>query len=196
MDTIKHAIQRIKEGLLKEIWDNTRWMYRYVKRYWIAIIIYTLIGMSGVVMGVVTSYISKDLVDIITGHQTGEVIRTFCMMIGFGIANTVITQLSNYESTWINIRIDNEIKAEIYDKILITDWESLTTYHTGDLLTRWGSDASNISGGVLSWVPNMLIYLFRFVSALGIVLVNDPTFAIFALLGVPVSALMSKTLMR
>ena len=40
MDTIKHAIQRIKEGLLKEIWDNTRWMYRYVKRYWIAIIIY------------------------------------------------------------------------------------------------------------------------------------------------------------
>ena len=77
MDTIKHAIQRIKEGLLKEIWDNTRWMYRYVKRYWIAIIIYTLIGMSGVVMGVVTSYISKDLVDIITGHQTGEVIRTF-----------------------------------------------------------------------------------------------------------------------
>ena len=196
MDTIKHAIQRIKEGLLKEIWDNTRWMYRYVKRYWIAIIIYTLIGMSGVVMGVVTSYISKDLVDIITGHQTGEVIRTFCMMIGFGIANTIITQLSNYASTWINIRIDNEIKAEIYDKILITDWESLTTYHTGDLLTRWGSDASNISGGVLSWIPNMLIYLFRFVSALGIVLVNDPTFAIFALLGVPVSALMSKTLMR
>ena len=42
----------------------------------------------------------------------------------------------------------------------------------------------------------MLIYLFRFISALAIVLVNDPTFAIFALLGVPVSALMSRTLMR
>ncbi len=196
MDTIKHAISRIKEGVLKEMLSNTLWMYSYVKRYWLAIIIYTLIGMSGVVMGVVTSYISKDLVDIITGHQTGEVIITFCMMIGFGIANTLVSQLSSYVSNWINIRVDNEIKAEIYDKILITDWESLTTYHTGDLLTRWGSDASNISGGVLSWLPNMFIYLFRFISALAIVLVNDPTFAIFALLGVPVSALMSRTLMR
>lgn len=196
MDTIKHAIARIKEGLLKEMLSNTLWMYSYVKRYWLAIIIYTLIGMSGVVMGVITSYISKDLVDIITGHQTGEVILTFCMMIGFGVANTLVSQISSYVSNWINIRVDNEIKAEIYDKILITDWESLTTYHTGDLLTRWGSDASNISGGVLSWLPNMFIYLFRFISALAIVLVNDPTFAIFALLGVPVSALMSRTLMR
>jgi ABC-type bacteriocin/lantibiotic exporter with double-glycine peptidase domain len=92
--------------------------------------------------------------------------------------------------------VDNEIKAEIYDKILITDWESLTTYHTGDLLTRWGSDASNISGGVLSWIPNALIYIFRFVSALAIVVVNDPSFALFALGGLPVSALMSRTLMR
>lgn len=196
MDTIKHAIARIKEGLLKEMLSNTLWMYSYVKRYWLAIIIYTLIGMSGVVMGVITSYISKDLVDIITGHQTGEVILTFCMMIWFGVANTLVSQISSYVSNWINIRVDNEIKAEIYDKILITDWESLTTYHTGDLLTRWGSDASNISGGVLSWLPNMFIYLFRFISALAIVLVNDPTFAIFALLGVPVSALMSRTLMR
>lgn len=195
MNTIRHAITRIKEGLLKEILSNTLWMYSYVKRYWLAIIIYTLIGMSGVITGVITSYISKDLVDIITGHQTGEVILTFCMMIGFGIANSFISQISSYVSNWINISVDNEIKAEIYDKILITDWESLTTYHTGDLLTRWGSDASNISGGVLSWLPNTFIYLFKFISALAIVVVSDPTFAIFALLGVPVSAFMSRTLM-
>lgn len=196
MNTIKHAISRIKEGLLKELLNNTIWMYTYVKRYWIAIIIYTLIGLSSVVMGVISSYISKDLVDIITGHQTGAVIATFCAMIGFGIANTIVSQLTNYVSTWIDIRIDNEIKAEIYDKILITDWESLTTYHTGDLLSRWGSDASTISSGVLSWVPNMFIAVFRFVSAFAIVMVNDPTFAIFALMGVPVSGIMSRTLMN
>ena len=57
MDTIKHAIARIKEGLLKEMLSNTLWMYSYVKRYWLAIIIYTLIGMSGVVMGVIKLYL-------------------------------------------------------------------------------------------------------------------------------------------
>ena len=36
----------------------------------------------------------------------------------------------------ISLRVDNEIKADVFDKMLSTDWESLTSYHTGDLLTR------------------------------------------------------------
>ena len=85
---------------------------------------------------------------------------------------------------------------DIFSKILVTDWESLTEYHTGDLVTRWSSDASNISSGILNWVPNLIIYTFRFISALAVVLYYDPTFALFALLGIPFSALMSRPLLR
>ena len=80
--------------------------------------------------------------------------------------------------------------------MLVTDWESLTDYHTGDLVTRWSSDASNISSGILNWIPNLIIYSFRFISALAIVLYYDPTFALFALLGMPFSALLSRPLLR
>ena len=50
----------------------------------------------------------------------------------------------------ISLRVDNEIKADVFDKMLSTDREPLTSYHTGDLLTRWSADASAISGGILS----------------------------------------------
>ncbi len=80
--------------------------------------------------------------------------------------------------------------------MLVTDWESLTAYHTGDLVTRWSSDASNISSGILNWIPNLIIYTFRFISALAIVVYYDPTFAFFALLGIPFSALLSRPLLR
>ena len=36
----------------------------------------------------------------------------------------------------ISIRVDNEIKADIYEKMLSTDWEAITHYHTGDLKVR------------------------------------------------------------
>ena len=72
--------------------------------------------------------------------------------------------------------------------MLVTDWESLTDYHTGDLVTRWSSDASNISSGILNWIPNLVIYIFRFISALFVVLYYDPTFALFALIGIPSTA--------
>ena len=79
---------------------------------------------------------------------------------------------------------------------MVTDWESLTNYHTGDLLTRWSSDASAISNGVLNFIPNTIIYSFRFISAFAMVIANDASFAVFAFLGMPVSLLLSRTLMK
>lgn len=192
----KFYMGRIRAGRLQEMLRQTRWIYEYARHYWLAMIFYTLLGLTGTVVSLLSSFVSKDLVNIITGYQAGELMKTFAAMIGLGIGSTLMNQISNYASTWIGMRVDSEIKSDIFAKILVTDWESLTQYHTGDLLTRWGSDASNISNGVLNFIPNLIIYLFRFVSALVVVVVNDVSFAVFAFLGMPVSLLLSKTLMR
>ena len=149
MNIIKHIIRRIKEGMLKDMLRQTVWIYGYARHYWKSMIFYTLSGLTGTAIGLLSSIISKDLVDIITGHQTGELLKTFCMMIGFTIGSQAISQFTSYLSSKISIRVDNEIKADIYEKMLSTDWEAITHYHTGDLLVRWSSDASNISNGIL-----------------------------------------------
>lgn len=195
-EKIAFYTRRIREGRLKEMWRQTRWIYQYARHYWIAMVAYTLLGMSSTLIALATSLVSRDLVDIITGHQTGEVIRTFCTMIALNIVTTFLGLISDYASTWIGMKVDAEIKSDIFEKILVTDWESLTNYHTGDLLTRWSADASMISNGVLNFIPNTIIYLFRFLSAFAMVIYYDWTFAVFAFLGMPVSVLLSKTLLR
>lgn len=172
------------------------WIYQYVRRYWRSMIFYTLLGMVSTVVSLGTSLVSRDLVDIITGHQTGQVVKTFAMMIGLSVGTSLLSMISNYISSRISMKVDAEIKYDIFSKIMVTDWESLTNYHTGDLLTRWSSDASNISSGVLNFIPNVIIYTFRFASALAMVLYHDASFAIFAFLGMPVSLLLSKKLMK
>ena len=188
--------KHLKQGTFKKMWTQTVWIYQYGRRYWKAMVLYTLLGLMGTGVSLISSLISKDLVDIITGHQTGQLLSTFAVMIGFSIANILVSQASSYASTFISLKVDTEIKNEIFAKMLVTDWESLTDYHTGDLVTRWSSDASNISSGILNWIPNLIIYTFRFISALAIVLYYDPTFALFALLGIPFSALLSRPLLR
>lgn len=189
-------IGRIREGRLQEMWIQTKWIYQYVRKYWLIMIFYTFLGMFSTVVSLFSSLVSRNLVDIITGHQTGMVIQTFCIMIGLGIGNTFLTQVSGYASSYLSMKVDAEIKSDIFSKILITDWESLTNYHTGDLLTRWSSDASHISDGVLSFVPNLVIYVFRFISAFTMVIYYDASFALFAFLGMPVSLILSRTLMN
>lgn len=187
---------RIKAGRLQEMWHQTVWIYQYARQHWITMIFYTMLGMSGTVLSLVGGLASKDLVDIITGRESGKLMATFCMLIGMNVGNTFVNQITNYISAKISMKVDAEIKSDIFSKILVTDWESLTNYHTGDLLVRWSSDAGNISTGVLNFIPNLVIYLFRFISAFALVIYYDASFAVFAFISMPVSLILSKTLMK
>lgn len=196
IDTIKHLFSRIRQGMLRDMWRQTKWIYRYARHYFGAMVFYTVLGLAGTLISLGSSLISKDLVDIITGHRTGELLKTFCLMIGFGIGSALAGQLLNYASSRISMKVDSEIKADIFSKMLMTDMESIAGYRTGDLLTRWSQDASNISNGVLNFLPNLIIYLFKFICAFAIILCHDASFAFFAMLGVPFSAIMSRTLLK
>ena len=195
-ERLTFILKRIREGRLQEMWRETLWIYGYAKHYWPAMIFYTLLGLSGTLISLLSSFLSRDLVDIITGHQTGALLKTFCMMVGVNIGSLFLSQATNFASSWISMKVDAGIKSDVFAKMLITDWESLTTYHTGDLMTRWGSDASNISNGILNFIPSLIINLFRLISAFTVVIVNDASFAVFALLGIPFSLLLSRTLMK
>lgn len=195
-ERIGFYIERIKAGRLKQLIEETIWIYQYVKNYWKAMVFYTLLGLSAIVTSLITSLISRDMVDIITGHQAGELVKTFGIYIIFTVVNLLISQAVTYFSNKISISVDNSIKADIFDKMLTTDLESIQQYHTGDLLTRWSSDAGNISSGVLNWIPNLIIYTARFISTFVLVCYNDPVFALLALLGTPISMLMSKSVLK
>ena len=52
-----------------------------------------------------------------------------------------------------------------------------------------------ISSGVLNWIPNLIIYTAKFITSFAVVFYYDVTFALLALIGIPVSIVMSKTLL-
>lgn len=172
------------------------WIAGYARKYWKEMIFYTALGLSGAALSLVTSFISKNLVDIITGHQTGQVISTFITMIGMTLGSTLITQVSSYFSSKINMKVENTLKSEIFEKILDADWEQLSRFHTGDLLTRWGNDVTSLSNAILSFIPNCIVYLFRFGAAFAMMAYYDISFALIAMAGMPFTYFISRNLTR
>ena len=73
----------LQAEMLQKMWKEFRWIFQYARRYWKAMLFYTALGIFGTGVSLASSVISKDLVDIITGHQTGKLIQTFALMIGF-----------------------------------------------------------------------------------------------------------------
>ena len=61
---------RMRDGSIREIIDDWKWIFTYSKKYKKAIIFYTVLGLVSTTLGFVTSLGSKYLVDAIVGHKS------------------------------------------------------------------------------------------------------------------------------
>ena len=191
-ETISFYWGRIQAGRLQEMILQMRFIFGYSKRYWKEMVIITVLGLLGSSVGFLSSLVSRDLVDIVTGHETGELIKTFALMSGAAIFGVILGQVTSYFSSRISMRVDADVKGELFERFMLADWEKLAKYHTVDLLQRWGNDASQVVNTALNFLPMCINNFYRLIVAFVIVVTNDWTFAIFAMIGLPFSFIMSR----
>ena len=192
MSDVKRIIQRIREGRLKQLTGEILWMYAYVRRYWLLIAVYVLLGASGSVLGLGTSVVSKELVDAVTGVNSRGIVQVAYLYVGVGVGQIFINAVKSRLSLKVRLKVTNEIRADIYEQVLRTNWESLAKYRSGDLLYRVNGDAGMVANTILTFLPNVVTTLISFGGAFLIVIQNDPWMALIALLGAPVSFLTSR----
>ena len=117
-------------------------------------------------MGLGSSVASKYLIDAVTGQKAGSIGTAAAAMAGMILAGIALRSFSSLIGAKLNIRVQNEIQAEVFRKILRTAWEPLEQYRSGDLLSRLTSDAGAVAGGVTSFAPGFLTGAAQFVGAL------------------------------
>ena len=181
---------------LPEMLKEWRWLSRYSLRYKSAVAWYIFTGILGTVIGLVGSVLSKHIIDAVTSMNTSGILTALIFFVFMQLFQLVIRALSSRINTTISIRINHQITAEVYDKLMDTDWESLSLYHSGDLLTRVGGDINTISSSILGWFPELLTRLLQFAGTFGVILYYDETLALFALFSAPVTLLMSRYVIK
>ena len=191
----KKLIDRIKSGMIKEMYIEAKWMYKYVNKYKWGVVFYIFLGILGTVMSLASSVASKNLIDAVTGYDSNSIGMAAAVIIGMSIGNVVVNGITSRISTKINVKVGNEIRADIYDRIINTDWESMSSFHSGDLLNRLTDDSSTVASSVLGWLPNLITQVVQFVCILALVLYYDATMAVIALMSAPITVIVSKSLM-
>ena len=195
MESIKMLIEKIKDGSIKEMWEEIRWMFSYGKNYKKEIVFYTILGVFSTVMSLISSVASKELINIVTGIQTNRALEMAVLMVSMSLFSLLFNQAMSRITLKINIRIQNEIQADIFDKIIEVNWLDLSRYHGGDLLNRFSSDVGTVANSAIGWVPNLIINFFSFIATLCLILYYDPTMLFLTLANMPIMLLSSKVMM-
>lgn len=193
LDTL---ISRWKDGTFREIIDDWKWIFTYSARYKLAIVFYVFLGIFSTTMGLVSSVAGKYLIDIITGYQTSKLAILIILMVGSSVVSLALDSVLSRITTRLSIYINNDIQADIFDKIVDADWLSLSRYSNGDVLNRFNSDISTVSGNAISWLPSIIIALYRFVATFLVILHYDWVMALIALGSAPFMLLISKFLIK
>jgi ABC-type multidrug transport system fused ATPase/permease subunit len=194
-------MKKIKKyiGLLPEIMKEWVWMGHYMKRYKFTIGFYILLGLLGVGMGLVVQYAQSELIDAVSpaDRQLSLILKWVAVMVSLAVSQIFISAVSTLISTRISIRVINEIREDIFRKMISTRWESLCHYHSGDLINRLEGDVNTVSSGVITFIPSLLTRLAQFIGALVIILVKgDPIMALFALISAPILAFSARPMMK
>lgn len=179
-------------ALFRSMGAEWKWLLEYISRYRAEVFLYVIIGVLSIGMGLGSSVASKYLIDAVVSHSNDTIAVTVAAVAGLSVAQIVVGAGASRISSVVGTRINNEIRANIYEHIVLSRWEDINKYHSGDLINRLEGDVNTVSGSVISFIPNVFTKLTQFVGCLVIVLYYDPTMVVFALISAPFLVLSSR----
>ena len=172
------------------------WIIAYGRRFRGEILLYIGLGMLGSVLGLAGSVLSKHIIDMVTGVESGRVTTILIFYVVMQLTGILITALVSRITARINIKVSQQIRSEVYDKMMRVRWEELSEYHSADLLSRVSTDVTGVASSILGWMPEFCVKLFQFCGTLGLLLFYDPALALLALLSAPVTLILSRMVMN
>ncbi len=195
-EALQTIINTIYDGTFKEFWDDWKWIFSFSNRYRGIIVFYTLMGILGSSLSLGAAYVSKTLINIIVGREIDKVWILLGSMIGMTVFSLVLSSVNSRIFTRISIYVNNDIQAEIFDRIIDARWKELSTYPSGDLLNRFNGDVGTIAANAINWIPNLVINIYTFIVTFIVLFRTDHAMAWIAFLSAPFLLAMSRYIMR
>ena len=183
--------EKERRSMLRELLSELQWISKYVFRYKKQILGYIVLGMLGVVASLGIGLSTKHIFDDVVAYRFRATIPFIAAYILLQLIAIVINAYSERKKAKIEIEADQEIRRNVYDQIMHADWETMSEFHSGDLLNRVDNDVSIVSACVVGWLPGFVTRVFQFVGTLIVILYYDGTLAVLALLSAPITMLAS-----
>ena len=185
-----------RDGTFSEIWADWKCIRVFTKLYRRAVWFYTILGVASSTLGLVSAEASKYSIDIITGYDSDHLWFIVTVMVASALVGLLLRSVTSRISTKISLRVNNDIQAQVFDRLLGADWRSLNAFASGDLLSRLSTDVGSVSSSAIRWLPDLIVTAYTFAATLAVILHYDWVMALLALASAPFLLLTSRRLIR
>lgn len=193
---LKLLRDKMKDGSLKDVIGDWKWILSFTRGRWPRILIYTLLGVLSSALTLATGIAGKYMIDCIVTLDKQRLPWLAALMILSSALSVGLKSVTARYSAKLNVTMRNDVQAHVFSNLLRSKWLALRQFPTGDLLSRFSSDVATVSGCAVNWLTSVIIQLFTVVTTLCVVLYYDPVMALIAFASTPVLIFASRRLLR
>ena len=167
--------------LLSRIWPYIRpYMFRIICGFLIAIPLGLLDGVTAFALKPFMDYVvgKQDWIFHIFGREYTLTWQTFAFIIPFGVIafagfQGVLRYLNDYISSWTSQRITNDVKLDLFHKLIYMDPQFYDENPSGIIITRYMGDPQTASAGIVDQIKTITTSLFGALGLIGVMLYSS-----------------------
>lgn len=162
--------------------DALKWIFKNSRQIFIKLLIIIITSVALATFGVMLALASRSVIDVATGQAKGDLISNSINLFLIIIGQIILQSITSNINIRANGILTLNMKKNIFNHLLQNDWQSVSAYHSGDLLNRINSDVSVVVAGVIGILPTFLSLVTKLVASFWVLFSLDPTFAAFILI--------------
>ncbi len=160
------------------------------------ILLSCLIGTLGVVASLAFVWISKKVVDVATGEESGELIPFVLLMLGIMLVQVITRVGGNYWRGVIVVKAQNFLRESVFRKVMLSTWTGKDKLHSGDTVSRLEEDIRVVVDFICVSLPEVAVTILQLLAASVYVFLLASDLAWILLLIMPVAVLFSRLFFR
>ncbi len=193
---IKRRVANFKGGVIVRLYHDLKWIYNFYQRFLGRIYFYILIELVHTAVDFYISYKIGSVVDYAVEKNASKIIVMGMVYVGLFVLNAAISITGNRFAAWNCNSMQVELVKRLYNKIVRADWEELTRFHSGDLITRLTNDAKTIAGNANGFLTTLITNVLMILVSLAVIIVNDASMLLVVIIVAPIILFSSKLFMN
>ena len=172
-------------------------IYPYIKPYWFRILLGFAIAIPLGLLDGVTAFALKPYMDYVIGGKTfavdwhgisvsiNSIQMAFILPIGvilFAAFQGVLRYLNGYFSTWTSQRITNDVKFDLFDRLIHMHPQFFDENSSGIIISRYMSDPATASAGIVDNIKTITTSLFGALGLIAVMLYSSWELAIIGVI--------------
>ncbi len=174
--------------------ENIELMVRATRGVRLRIAVYIFCGVLSVAASLLLVYITKSLVDMVTrGTEIDSRLNLYIIaLIGAILFQQLLVVVKGRVSNYASTTLMTNLRLELFDRVIRSEWSGKEQRHTGDLVNRIESDSRTLGEVLCVTLPSICVTVVQFIASFRFLHILDSRLSWIVALIMPFSLLLSK----